>query len=171
MESIMSTWGEMSERERDELVARLVMGWQPRPCDLEETGGDLTVYDSGDACCPRCGEYEHINSFEHGVMAPPHYTTNLAAAWDVLRAMAARPRSPNGYLGEAFTRFCDLLLPSQGGEIWTSYSCLAETIVAWTPERICLAALRALDAPVTLAECEAAGLDTESEKWEYSLIY
>lgn len=73
-------WAKLSERERDALVAEKVMGWQSKPCDLEETGGELTIYGSGDACCPRCGSHEHINSFEHGTIPPPHYTTSMDAA-------------------------------------------------------------------------------------------
>lgn len=78
-------WTELSEQERDVLVASKVMRWQPKPCDLEETDEELTLYGSGDVCCPRCGAYGHINAFEHGTIPPPHYTTSMDVAWQVLQ--------------------------------------------------------------------------------------
>lgn len=136
-------WIEMSEQERDRLVATTVMGWQERPCDLDETGGELTLYDSGDACCPRCGVYDHINSFEHGMLQPAHYTTNMDAAWQVLKAMASRYDAQAEFVNEPFAQFVDELLPNSGGEIWTAWKCMATEVAKWTPESICIAALKA----------------------------
>src|SRR5258708_5793037 len=75
-------WNELSPAERDRLVAEKVMGWQPVQCD---EGIELTVYDDGDAWCPRCHQREHTSSFEHGIIPPPAYTQSMDAAWLVLK--------------------------------------------------------------------------------------
>lgn len=138
------TWEEMTPEQQNTSIAEKVMGWQPKPCDLEETDGELTIYDNGDACCPRCSAYEHISSLKHGMIPPPHYNTSMDAAWQVLQKMAMRWSAQDEYVDEPFARFVGDLLPNSGGEIWTAWECMANNIARWTPEAICRAAYEAL---------------------------
>lgn len=77
-------WSELDAEERDRLVATKIMGWQPVQCDEDI---ELTIYDDGDAWCPRCHAREHINAFEHGIIPHPAYTRSMDAAWQVIQML------------------------------------------------------------------------------------
>jgi hypothetical protein len=151
----VTTWTKMDGHARDSLVAEKLFGWQSKPCDLEETDGELTIYDSGDACCPRCGVYEHINDFAHGFTVPPHYTTSMDAAWLVVEKLKSEEWFDNLELvyvkrnqrrDTEYIRvnFCFRNGTNAGKGPWDhSY---AEAATA--PEAICLAALRAIGVEV-----------------------
>lgn len=68
------TWDEMTDRERDELVAEKVMGWRRgRP-----ERGNMPWLPPG------------ATRSHGGVMNIPAYTTDIAAAWQVVEEMARR---------------------------------------------------------------------------------
>ena len=128
-------WSLLSPEDRDRLVAEKIMGWQPVQCDEDV---ELTVYDDGDAWCPRCHAREHINSFDHDIIPPPAYTRSLDAAWQIAELerfshVELMRYSIGDVIDPAYKYDCRLIT---NGEAFHSFG--------YTPqEAICLAALRA----------------------------
>ncbi len=130
----------MTPEEINQLVAEKIMGWTPKPCDLEETQQEWTVYDDGYCWCPRCKVREHISTFEHGIIPPPRYSTDMNAAWLVLQHIDEEWDElipPFAYnLGVTFAT-------SDGFDTFTlSFG----QLVRLTPEKICKAVLKTIGA-------------------------
>ena len=123
------TWTEMTPEERNRLVAEKVMGWQPKPCDDDDT----MLYDAGEMCCRNCGVYEHINSFEHGEPLPPRYTQSMDAAWPIFQAMVQSEQYSHA--------FRQALVAVLGLKVKEPATFSLAWIARLTPEKICKAAL------------------------------
>lgn len=137
-------WNELSPRERDALVATHIFGTQvehltQREYRFTNEEGEEEVHEllTGYATLGKCG-YQLI----------PHYTTDMSTAWQVLQHLATRYNPKSRYDYEPFNRLTDALL-GEREEIYPSHDCMYE-IAKWTPDRICLAALRAVG--VTIEE-------------------
>lgn len=80
-------WAEMTQDQRDELVAKRVMGWTPGICDGE--WGEQPNSSDG-WYCMKCGYEGHWGAgFEHENI-PPRYTVSMNAAWQVVEKMVDR---------------------------------------------------------------------------------
>jgi len=126
----------MTPEEINQLVAEKIMEWTPKPCNLEETKREVIYYDDGYVECPCCKVMKHIDDFEHGIIPPPRYSTDMNAVWHVLRKMAEQK-------GAVFLNFRHLLLKDSGDEIYPA-SDLLESMTDWTPVTICEVALKAI---------------------------
>lgn len=143
-------WNAMSPRERDAQIHEKVMG-QSLVCK-----GPLNVSPKlGGTSIPAfylwdCSACDYVDSGDtppddHPSTLPvPHYTTSMDAAWQVMQHMAARfnPKDPYGY--EPFHRFTHDLFDTDNEELYPSYRYMANEVANWTPEKICLIALRAV---------------------------
>ena len=69
----MVDWDEMSEREKDEAIALSVMGW--------------TATEHGNLFDPEVEQPKE--PWRHIYSIPPHYTTDISAAWQVVEKMRA----------------------------------------------------------------------------------
>lgn len=76
--------------------------------------------------------------------ALPKYTTSMDAAWLVMQHLASQINPENIYDYEPFIRFTNALFSTENEELYTKYAFMAGDIAKWTPDRICLAALRAV---------------------------
>jgi hypothetical protein len=147
-------WNALTPGQWNRLVAEKVMGWTEQPCDLDaHPEMELAIYSDGFACCPRCGVYDHIGSLEHGSIPPPPYSTSMDAAWLVLLKLVGdfEQWSDKGPATDALDAFADELLRHgysyADDEIYPAIEVFA-IIKTWTPERIGLAALRAVGVEV-----------------------
>lgn len=144
-------WSEMSERERDTLVATHVFGWKPIPCPEQGESWDDAQLNYNETyrywyCC-HCliGENAYTGEavedvwplIQHQPTNPPlAYTTDMNAAWQVVeRFGAAEVRKwPNVRRYEDKPYSCSIATHGQTFSEWGK-----------TPaEAICLAALRAV---------------------------
>lgn len=115
-------------RELDALVAERLFGLRFERAPEGSFAGDL---------------YGFSPLFVDDVMhfAPERYSTDIAPAWDVVEAMAAR--------GWTFTLIWDTLCEKRNAEAWFEHpisTAKASAIRTEAPAAICLAALRALEA-------------------------
>jgi hypothetical protein len=131
-------WAELSERERDALVAEKVLKWTPGVCDGEM--GEQPCSPDG-WFCQKCGfEGYWGDSFEHQEL-PKHYTTSLDAAWQVVK----RINIPEGSTYETYARFIKELEKIVGSNMFFDlFYCDLDGDDHLTPERLCIAALRAV---------------------------
>lgn len=130
-------WKSLSARERDALVAEKIFGWQEQPCDLEASDDELTIYDSGGACCPRCGAHGHINTIEHGMLQPAHYTTSWEASMLVIQQVRQRLYSKRRYFWQEVQRIISRRIHVQHGLVdWP------DAFFFLAPDIVGLAALR-----------------------------
>lgn len=122
-------WQTLTPEQRDRIVAEKIFHWQPVPCDEE-----LTIYDDGMAFCYGCKQRDHISAFEHDVIAHPAYTTSMDAAMSVLRTVVKLETCDHDVLSEE-------LWDTVNGDIWPpTYA--TKMVCDWTPEKICLTALK-----------------------------
>jgi hypothetical protein len=135
---------ERTSKEINQLVAEHIMGWTPKPCNLEETKREVIYYDDGYVECPCCKVNTHIDEFKHGIIPPLHYSTDMNAAWLVLQHMVQRYVSEDGY--PPFLIFAKVLLSNYSGNERFPCQTLFEIVVKWSPEIICKAALKAIGA-------------------------
>lgn len=113
------TWGEMSERERDALVAERVMGW----VDFWPDGTTDMAYPPN----------EQVMGIEAERAPIPHYSTDIAAAWQVAEKL------DHDYYDVHIQN-----TPGLGDEWCVKLTGLEHSVCANTlPEAICLAALKA----------------------------
>lgn len=131
-------WAELSERERDAIVARRVFGWEvfgrsaQVPAQYAGRPGPFWAPPVGE---PGFSEHWPI----------PNYTTDIAAAWAVIENLIARGWTPDllsGYVA-AWVVVVDAYQHNDDPVQWPVR---AEADSA--PEAICLAALRACGVPV-----------------------
>jgi hypothetical protein len=120
----------VASRQRDTIIAEKVMGWKQHPSDIDET---CTQWES-----PQ-GDW-YLLSDADGV---PHYTTSMDAAWLVVRMMNV-PHSPAFPDYRDYANFIDCLQEIVGSDLFFDlFYCDADGDHL-TPERLCIAALRAL---------------------------
>lgn len=141
-------WAEMTSRQKDRLIAEKIMGYTVREHG-EYDGGFAHVegvhapaFYLFDAQGNADWRKECTSEIEAWFLCP-HYTTDMNVAWQVLQKMSTRHNEQAEFLDEPFAQFTDELLPNSAGEIWTAYQCMAREVARWTPEKICLAALKA----------------------------
>lgn len=116
-------WAEMSARERDALVAQKVMG-------------EIVTWRTATV-----GGVERKWPTEHGIMCR-YYTTDIAAAWEVVERMEQLGWRFDLSTYQAFT-----MMTGVDFEHITSDG-LAEATCETAPEAICVAALRAVGVDV-----------------------
>lgn len=136
----MPKWEEMTERERDLLVAQTFFQWE---CDNSYCDGKMRIR------CGACGRYGHSNCYGDGrgaIQLPcdhwPNYTGNIADAWQVAekKRIAIVPQcdeAPDNmkYMAEIFT----YAIGEPGG---------IRAFAPTAPEAICKAALKAVGVEV-----------------------
>lgn len=149
-------WHALTPAEQHHLVATTLFDWQPLPCPEQGKDwgdADLDKYEtSGRWYCVRChvshDDVEGWESITHNpVNICPNYATDWNAAMQVFHKVAG---NYNEARYETHTMqlmtFAEELLKaggwSVGNEMYPAEAMLA-VIATWTPERICLAALRA----------------------------
>lgn len=157
-------WATMRDIQKNALVAEKIMGWQWVPYTFYDaappddqlwllpdgqsvtrlTSGEWTYYLDEPEVYPENSPFPlpHKDNRHLPYWIPP-YTTSMDEAWEVLQAMSARYNAQAEFVDEPFAQFVDELLPNSGGEIWTAWKCMATEVAKWTPESICIAALRA----------------------------
>lgn len=148
---MMIKWNELTPEHRNLLVAQTVFNYQPVMCDVE--GRDeryVQVYDSGETYCRKCHGRGNIGytdghplAFEHQIVPPKLYTTDMNAAWEIVKQMnqdAIYSRRIQ------FWQFVQLVLSSR---LNTNGLMVKGTIAAYpdllwflTAEDICIAALK-----------------------------
>ncbi len=117
-------WSDLEPHEQNALIAEHVFG---RTIYRHNTWGRWLLYHE-----TKPGLTEAI----------PDYTHNWNEAWTVLQAIAARFNEQAKIMDEVFYDFRHLLLNDSGDEIWTATELLLD-MAKWTPETLCIAALRA----------------------------
>lgn len=118
------TWIEMTDRERDTLIAEKVIG-------AEREEANYTIgYSSYTSV------FWHIRGWRFDEAALPHYSTEIGAAWRVVEELQRRGITVeiyNGSRGGCTVKILDF----EKGRKWES------TSVDGAPEAICLVALKA----------------------------
>ena len=146
-------WKALTPEQRNRLVAEKVMGWTEQQCDLDaHPEMELTIYSDGSACCPRCEVYDHIGNLEHGSIPPPPYSTSMDAVWEIVKHFdECLERDERTY-----TLFSESFLSgiATSYDKYSDHYCSDEAIFSlsdlaeFTPEKICLAALRAVEVDI-----------------------
>jgi hypothetical protein len=148
-------WSEMTSTQRDALIAKKVMGYTPVMCDVEGRDEEhVTVYVTGDAYCRKCHgrghlgyEDGHVNAFNHQIIPPLPYSTDMNAAWLIINYFIDQI-SPTIAWTEQSMLFVNYLdgepeAWDRDARVTEMYFSLAQ-IGSFTPERIGLVALRAV---------------------------
>jgi hypothetical protein len=142
-------WAALTPEQRNLLIAEKIMGWDAtQPC----TGTFLPLDPEPDGLyCPKCGaEICWGDDEEHHTPLPPHYSESMDAAWMVLQEIVRRPKQ-DGAINDAFGKFADAMLYEDNhdafSEIFPAYQ-IFSMAAEWTPERICIAALKAVGCEV-----------------------
>jgi hypothetical protein len=133
----------MAKEQRDQLVHERVMGHSPNePCTGEFApnphDNQETLY------CPKCGAcifWEE--SKKHKPLSPPAYTSDMNAAWDVVR-MVNNPNNPEVHPNyQTYRQFINHLQEIVGSDLFFDLFYCDHKGDYLTPERICIAALKA----------------------------
>lgn len=124
-----ATWESMTPRERDALVAEMVMGWGAVVMGATSVAGGVEP-----------------GSHYPGAVPVPPYTTDIAAAWRVVEHMANDgfdfEVSGDPYDGDE-SRFA-YFYKGDSNAPWKSGTVEAKAWASAAPEAICRAALRAM---------------------------
>ncbi len=150
-------WQALTPIERNRLVATTVFDWQPLPCPEQgkEWGvADLDRYETSRKWyCLRCHvSHDDVEGWESVTHNSVNFCRNYATDWNA--AMEVFLKVAGDYSEtrhETHTMqlmdFAEELLKESGwtvgNEMYPAEAMLT-VVVTWTPERICLAALRAL---------------------------
>lgn len=153
-------WADLSPKQRNALVAKKVMGWNPAaPC-----GGHFEPLDpSPDGLyCRKCGaEIGWGDEQEHDEGRPEPYSEDIGVAWKIVEKMLARQEEEhysNGFewQGPQFKPSHHYLTNEGyplGTTCWYVYLCVdhrCRFVCAATPqEAVCLAALKAVGVEVS----------------------
>jgi hypothetical protein len=149
-------WASLTRRQRDELVAEKVMHLQRVLCPSQgqDHNDDNLAYnrDFGYWRCRTCNAHsqsEEDELFQHGMVfdALPRYSESLDAAWLVLQELVKHPRDQDGSLNDALGKFADTMLDEDYHDAFSEIFPAYEVFIMaakWTPERICIAALKAV---------------------------
>lgn len=139
-------WAEMTPEQRNVPVAEKVMGENPDvPCTGRFISADYVG--SGRQICISCGaKYKYPGPMLHNPLPPPHYSESMDAAWlivkhldDSLEVNKAGKLHSLQFLSSIATSYDAYSDHYSSDEAIFSLSDLA----ALTPEKICIAALRA----------------------------
>ena len=146
-------WHALTPEQRNALIAEKVMNWQERQCDGE------WAEVSGGWFCTKCGHDGNWgDSFEHAEL-PPRYSQSMDAAWLVLQNMVERYEQK----AQQFFDFAGYMFDASGwdrteihGDVYPGFH-VCIMAAQWTPDAICIAALRAMGYAVLTEEAKAAG--------------
>ena len=160
-------WHALTPEEQNQLVAATLFGWQPVPCPEQGKSwdeADLDWYKSARKWyCTRCKvSCEDVEAWERVTHHPTNpcrnYTTDWNAAMEVLRVMAQRYHPDQRTVDPMYETFTNALLEDAHGTWGDVLGLEMPSIVAtWTPERLCLAALRAYGVEMVEEEEEKHG--------------
>jgi hypothetical protein len=163
------TWHALTPKEQNRLVATTLFGWQAEPCPEQGKEWGEAALDRYETSrkwyCVRCkisqGDIEGWESVPHNpVNICPNYATDWNAAMQVFHKVAgdyneARYETHTMQLMD----FAEELLKESGwsvsNEMYPAEAMLA-VVATWTPERICIAALRAYGVEVIESEEQPA---------------
>ena len=132
-------WAKLTPEERDRLVAEKVMGWDPNaPC----TGRWVPLDPEPDGLyCTGCGAEIGWGTKEwadhHDQPRAKAYTQSMDLAWEVLKEIDAHHDEIMASF--AYHLKCQYATP----EGYDTFEANLAQLAQWTPERICIAALRA----------------------------
>ena len=137
-------WAEMSPEQKDNLIAEKIMDWQPMICTA--THPHIYVNSEHQVLCKKCGYTEdevylsklHTHVYWKHATPMPRYTESMDAAWQVLRRMAEQEFEE---LHSAFAYRLGVTFATQEG--FDTFAANLDQLASWTPEKICLAALKA----------------------------
>ena len=129
-------------RELDALVAKKVMGWRITAWNDGEPWGNREVFPPFEPINGIPADCDCISHSEAG--EPPHYSTDIAAAWEVVEKMEACPYPHGAEIGSAYVDGLDgyIVAFGRGGPEPIDVAEFAVT----APLAICRAALKAVDA-------------------------
>ena len=119
------------------LIAEKI-GWTPEPCPGRFVTADYVG--SGRQLFITCGaKYTYPGPMVHDPLPPPHYSTDMSAAWDALKhAVLGFP----DHLADRSKLINALFLRTEEHDEINVYYTLG-VMCAWTPENICKSILKA----------------------------
>lgn len=143
-------WAELNRRERDVLIHEKVMGkTEPEICEFDPS---MTVMTSGsepdsfDWHCYKCGAHGKVtrDGYYQHQKAIPHYTTSMDDVWQVVRHMNKPLEEFEETRFDRYQAFIDALQKLVGSDMFFDLFYCDKDCDHLTPERICIAALRAV---------------------------
>lgn len=129
---VTATETQVAGRELDAAVAWRVMGFDPHSNDIQ-----CVYHHPTESACAASGNCRD----DRGREAAPHYSTDLSASWEVIKAIVALGYDAQSKFGYALYEAAD-----EGFDLWDTGCCgLVRDLARLTPAAICRAALEAVD--------------------------